>query len=305
VPPVTIAFAGDVHGERMVGEQLRAGQNPLEAIAPVLEAADLAILNLETAVGTSGSPEPGKTFTFRAPPELLPALRAASVDVVSLANNHALDYGQAALAETIVRSREAGLAPVGAGADEAAARAPALLRVNRRDVAVVGLSRVLPAGWAAGPGRAGIASAHDVAAAQAQVRAAEAQADIVVVLIHWGVELAECPDGTQLDLARRLTAAGADVVAGHHPHILQGVQRLGPALVHHSLGNFVWYHNRAPSRFTGVWTVELDGRGALSDRFTPAEIDGRGRPVPAGGALGAQILADVAARSPGGGRCRF
>jgi poly-gamma-glutamate capsule biosynthesis protein CapA/YwtB (metallophosphatase superfamily) len=271
----------------------------------VLGAADLAVVNLETAVGVTGRPQPGKTYTFRAPPELLPALRRAGVDVVTLANNHALDYGYEALFETLDRAHAAGLAPVGAGGDATAAYAPALLRVGRRTVAVVGLSRVLPAGWAAGPGRAGIASAYDVAAAEQAVRSAAQHADLVIVAIHWGIELAECPDGHQLDLARRLTAAGADVVAGHHPHILQGIQRHGRALVHYSLGNFVWYHSRAPSRYTGVWTVELDGRGAVADRFTPAEIDGLGRPVPVRGALEAQIHADVVRRSPGGGQCRF
>jgi poly-gamma-glutamate synthesis protein (capsule biosynthesis protein) len=304
-PPVTIAFGGDVHGEGSVRSHLLAGGNPLSEVAPLLRAADLAVVNLETAVGTSGRPEPGKTYTFQAPPVLLDALRAAGVDAVSLANNHALDYGTAALDETLRLSRRAGLAPVGAGGDAAAAYAPARFRANRREVAIVGLSRVLPPGWAAGPGRAGLASAYDIAAAEQAVRAAAAEADVVVVMIHWGVELAECPEGHQLDLARRLTAAGADVVAGHHPHVLQGIQRIGSSVVHHSLGNFVWYHNREPSRFTGVWTVEVDGRGAIGDRFAPAAIDAVGRPVPVGGDLAARIRGDVAARSPGGGRCRF
>jgi poly-gamma-glutamate synthesis protein (capsule biosynthesis protein) len=87
--------------------------------------------------------------------------------------------------------------------------------------------------------------------------------------------------------------------------VLQGIQRIGSSVVHHSLGNFVWYHNREPSRFTGVWTVEVDGRGAIGDGFAPAAIDAVGRPVPVGGDLAARIRGDVAARSPGGGRCRF
>jgi poly-gamma-glutamate synthesis protein (capsule biosynthesis protein) len=95
-------------------------------------------------------------------------------------------------------------------------------------------------------------------------------------MIHWGIELDECPDSHQLDLARRLTAAGASVVAGHHPHILQGIQRQGDALVHDSLGNFVWYHSNAPSRFTGVWTVELDG----PDSRRPGAPLTRRKPMP-------------------------
>lgn len=304
VAPVDVAFAGDVHGEGRVGDHLDAGGNPLEQIAPVLSAADLAVVNLETAVGTGGAPQPDKAFTFQAPPAMLPALVDGGVDVVSVANNHALDYGAAGLSETLRRAADAGLHAVGAGPDEAAAYQPAVFDLGRRRVAVVGLSRVLPAGWAAGAGRAGLASGYDVAAAEEAVRVADEHATHVVVAVHWGEELAECPVGHQRDLARRLTAAGADVVAGHHPHVLQGTQRADDALIGYSLGNFVWYHSRQPSRYTGVWTVELGG-ARPQGRFTAAEIDGLGRPVPATGMLAQRIHADVDARSPGGDRCAF
>lgn len=300
--PVSVAFAGDVHGEGRVAEHLRAGLNPLEEIAPVLSAADAALVNLETAVGAGGTPQPGKEFTFQAPPALLSALGNGGVDVVSLANNHALDYGTQGLSETLQHAGDAGLRAVGAGPDASAAYESAVLELGRRRVAVVGLSRVLPPGWAAEIGRAGLASAYQVAAAEQAVQAAAERATHVVATVHWGEELAACPVDHQRDLARRLTAAGADVVAGHHPHILQGVERIDDALVHYSLGNFVWYHSREPSRYTGVWTVELGGRRPES-RFTAAEIDERGRPVPASGALAHRINADLDARSPGGGRC--
>lgn len=302
--PVSVAFAGDVHGEGRVAEHLRAGLNPLDEIAPVLSAADAAVVNLETAVGAGGTPQPDKQFTFQAPPSLLSALDEGGVDVVSLANNHALDHGIQGLSETLRHADDAGLHAVGAGPDASAAYEPAVLDLGRRRVAVVGLSRVLPPGWAAGSGRAGLASAYEVAAAEQAVRTAAGQATHVVATVHWGEELAECPVGHQRDLARRLTAAGADVVAGHHPHILQGVERFDDALVHYSLGNFVWYHSRESSRYTGVWTVELGG-ARPEGRFTAAEIDGLGRPVPASGTTARRINADVDARSPGGGRCAF
>lgn len=304
--PLAAAFGGDVHGEGRVAQHLRAGGNPLAAAAPLLASADLAVVNLETAVGTRGRPQPGKTFTFRAPPALLPALAGAGVDVVSLANNHALDYGVDALLETIDRARAAGLEVTGAGRDSAEAYAPALVEVGRRTVAVVGLSRVLPAGWAAGPSRPGVASAHDVGAAVRAVEEADPRADLVVVAIHWGVEGATCPAAHQLDLASRLVAAGADVIAGHHPHVLQGIERQDSALVAYSLGNFVWYHSRSPSNRTGVWTVTLDGRGATADAFAPALVTApHGGPVPVDGALARAIRDEVRQRSPGGGACRF
>jgi poly-gamma-glutamate capsule biosynthesis protein CapA/YwtB (metallophosphatase superfamily)/putative cell wall-binding protein len=318
VPRITVAAAGDVHGEAVVRQHLLAGGNPLHAVAPVLSAADVAIVNLETAVGTTGRPEP-KTYTFQAPPQLVDALAAGGVDVVNLANNHALDYGVGAMFETINHARRAGLHVVGAGADAAEAYAPAVLEVRGRRVAVIGLTRVLHTqAWAAGPSRPGLASAYDEAAAVAAVRRAREVADHVVVAVHWGVELAECPDAHQLRLARLLVDAGAEVIAGHHPHVLQGIQTTTAAsgtpghdpplarnaVVAYSLGNFVWYHRREPSRYTGVLTATLQGGGA-SHTFAPAEIDGLGSPIPVGGALGQRILADVARRSPGGGRCGF
>lgn len=303
--PVTAAFAGDVHGEGRVASHLAAGGNPLAAVAPLLSGADLSVVNLETAVGHRGRAAPGKTYTFQAPPALVDAMAAAGVDVVNLANNHALDYGVEALLETIDRARAAGLAVVGAGRDGTEAYAPAIVRQGRRAVAVIGLSRVLPPGWAAGPGRPGIASAYDTGAAVRAVEAAAARADLVVVAVHWGAEGSFCPVDHQRDLAARLVAAGADVVAGHHPHVLQGIERRGEALVAHSLGNFVWYHSRSPSDRTGVWTVTLDGRGAVGDRFAPAVIGSTGGPVPVDGPLARAIRAQVRQRSPGGGICSF
>jgi poly-gamma-glutamate capsule biosynthesis protein CapA/YwtB (metallophosphatase superfamily)/putative cell wall-binding protein len=303
VDRVTVAFAGDVHGEGVVGQRLRAGENPLAPMAPVLSDADVAVVNLETAVGTVGRPA-SKEYVFRAPPELVTALAGAGVDVVSLANNHALDYGVDGLFETMRLAQQAGLAVVGAGRDAAEAYAPALLEAGGRRVAVIGLSRVLPPGWAAGPGRPGLASAYDEAAAVDAVRRAAEQADHVVVTIHWGVELADCPDAHQRRLGRVLTDAGAEVVAGHHPHVLQGIQRQPGGVVAYSLGNFVWYHRREPSRYTGVLTADLPAHGS-GYRFSPAEIDAAGSPQPAHGALAAAIEDRVVERSPGGGRCAF
>ena len=144
------------------------------------------------------------------------------MDLVSLANNHALDFGVDALLDTFTYLEQAGVRWVGAGRNAAEAYAPAVLDTPAGPVAFVGLTRILHTlAWAAGPDRPGLASAYDEAAAVAAVQAAAELADLVVVLIHWGVERADCPDAHQRNLARLLTEAGADVVAGHHPHVLQ------------------------------------------------------------------------------------
>ena len=307
VPGATLAFAGDVHGERQIAQAVAAGTNPLRFVAQVLQAADLAVVNLETPLSVRGAPVP-KTYTFRGPPAMAAMLAEAGVDVVSLANNHGLDYGPVAMLDTLDHTAAAGVDLVGAGADPARAYRAAVHDTPAGRVAVVGLTRVLHTrAWEVAEGRPGLASGYDEPAAVAAVQAAGAAADHVVVAIHWGQELAGCPDANQRHLARLLVDAGADVIVGHHPHILQGVQVLDGAVVAYSLGNFVWYHDRAPSRWTGVLQVDLPLLDAPAWRLAPAQIHPDGAPRlldPAGD--GRHILDTVAARSPGGAAgCAF
>lgn len=313
VPSATLAFAGDVHGESKIAAAVAAGSNPLGPVQDLLSAADIAVVNLETPLSTRGSPA-NKTYVFRGPPEMAADIAEAGVDVVTLANNHALDYGVTAMLDTLDHTAAAGLRSVGAGAVAATAYAPQVVDTPAGPVAIIGLTRVLHTlGWAKGEQppaaaqqwqatatRPGLASAYDEAAAVAAVRAAAEVADHVVVAIHWGTERADCPDVNQRHLARLLTDAGADVIVGHHPHVLQGVQTLDEALVAYSLGNFVWYHNRAPSRYTGVLQVELPLLDDPAWSFVPAEIASDGSPYPASGTQADAISARIFDRSPGG-----
>ncbi len=278
--PITVALGGDIHAEAPIDGVLAAGENPLAGVAHLLSAADIAIVNVETAIGTTGTPA-DKTYVFRADPALAPALADAGVDVATLANNHALDFGPDALVRTRDLLAEAGVATVGAGPDAATAYAPHVITVEGHTVAVVGLSRVLPTlAWAATGSRPGLASAYDIDRAVAAVSAAAQVADHVVVTIHWGRERWICPDGAQQTLARALADAGADVIAGHHPHVLQGIETIGDTLVAHSLGNLVFYARTPATRQSGVLTVTLGEGGVDAHRWDPARIDDRGRPQP-------------------------
>jgi poly-gamma-glutamate synthesis protein (capsule biosynthesis protein) len=122
-----------------------------------------------------------------------------------------------------------------------------------------------------------VASAYDERASLQAVRSAAAHADVVVVLVHWGVELATCPGSDIVAFARRLHDAGATVVAGHHPHVLQGVSADGRGVTAFSLGNFVWYHDEPPTDATGILDVEVAGAD-LRAEFQPARVGGDGRP---------------------------
>ena len=301
--PISVALVGDIHAEPPIAGSLARGENPLAGADRPLRVADYALANVETAVARGGVPAE-KAYTFRASPRLWGALRRSGVDVVSLANNHALDYGHGALAETIAGARRSGLHVIGAGRNAREAYRAVVLGGPKNRVAFLGLTRVLPTlAWAAGPERPGLASAYHEDAALAAVRRAARRAERVVVAVHWGQELDGCPDGVQRRLARRLVAAGADVIAGHHPHVLQGVERSRNALVGYSLGNFVFYAREERTRATGVLTARLDEQGVVGQGFDPVRIDSAGRPQLLRGAARVLRLRDLRRLEPGEGRC--
>lgn len=292
--PVTIAFAGDVTFEAELSDRLAA--DPLTVLAPiagVLSAADLSVVNLETAITERGSPAP-KQFTFRAPATALDALAAAGIDVASAANNHGLDYGAAGLADTLAAEQERGFPLIGIGADEDEAYAPYRAEIDGQRIAVLAATEVLDDDlietWTATDNQPGLASAKRVDRLVAAVEAARAGADTVVVFLHWGIDLETCPSDTQQTLARQLVDAGADIVVGGHAHRLQGGGRLGDALVHYGLGNFAFYAGSPDGARTGVLTVTVTGRRVDAYEWVPAEIRDR-VPYPLDGAAAAASLA--------------
>jgi poly-gamma-glutamate capsule biosynthesis protein CapA/YwtB (metallophosphatase superfamily) len=285
--PVVLAFGGDVHFESTIGAELRSSPSlVLASIAPVLRSADIAVVNLETAVTTGGAPA-AKTFVFRTPPSAFAALAAGGVDVASMANNHGMDYGEPGLRQSLAAAKQYRFPVIGIGLNDEQAYRPYRATVNGQRIAVIGATQVLDdeliSAWTAGPGKPGLASAKDVPRLLRAVRHARATFDTVVVFLHWGVELQQCPSADQRTLAKQLVTAGADVVVGGHAHRLQGAGRMGDALVGYGLGNFVWYGTSELSTRTGVLLVTVDGRRILHYRWEPARIVS-GTPRPLSGA---------------------
>ncbi|PZF79831.1 poly-gamma-glutamate biosynthesis protein [Jiangella anatolica] len=302
--PITLAFAGDVHFEGELRPRLDDPATALAPIAPQLSAADLTIVNLESSVGTSGDPEPGKEFTFQAPPTALTALQAAGVDVATMANNHGMDFGPEGLADTLAaRTTVPGLDVVGVGANIDEAFAPAIREIDGTTVAVIGASVPDdpvgdPTGhWAATATTAGVATALDPAALLAAVAAAKSQADVVVVYLHWGNQGEGCPSESQRSLASAL-AADADIVVGAHTHQLQGsgLAPVGEAYVAYGLGNFVWYTQRSEiTTVTGVLTLTVENGAVTADDWAPARIGDDGLPAFATGGRADEMIAGQAA----------
>lgn len=298
--PVTIAFAGDVNFQNQLDAVRSSPSSVLAAIAPTLSAADLTMVNLEAALGTGGAPQP-KEFTFQVPAQALDALSAAGVDVVTMANNHGMDFGPAGFQDTLRIKQGSKIPILGIGADDAAATAPWITEVDGQRIGFLAGNDVfndnLRTAWTAGPGHPGIASieeAHQDRFLDA-VRALRPKVDTLVVFLHFGIERQTCPNQRQKDLVGLLTGAGADIVVGAHPHRLQGVGFHGEQFVAYSLGNFAFKANSADGAATGVLTVTATGRRIDGSTWTPAVIR-NSIPFPSSGAAATAADATMAQR---------
>jgi hypothetical protein len=249
---------------------------PWLSVAPVLRAADISIANLECSVSTRGYPVPGKQYTFRGKPSSLLAMaRYAGIDVVTLANNHTLDYGRLAFADTLSYAHEFGMKTIGGGRNLDVARRPALFRLGGIRVALLGYSDVRPLGFDAGPTWSGTAPAFPSYISSDVRRAKNRGADVVVVYFHWGAERTFSPNSRQRSLAAVAFDSGATVVLGAHPHVLQPIEqpRRRP-LVAWSLGNFVFGANSSGTERTGILRMRLGRAGILGYGLRRARIGG-------------------------------
>jgi hypothetical protein len=266
---------------------------------------DLTMVNLECPVTDIVDPEP-KAFTFRCDPQALPAARRAGVDVMSQANNHAYDQGPAGLVDSVDTIRGAGLTSVGAGADEAAALRAARFEINGWTVAVVGIDQVLdPLDQVAGPTKPGTAAGHDFRLALRAVRDAAASSDLVLVMIHWGVELEARPRAHQFRQAHRMVDAGADVVFGAHPHVLQPMETYRGRPIFYSLGNLVWPRISKEASVTAVAEVIVAPDGTIRARMLPVEIVSNGHPEVWAGRSTTALATPMTSRSASGRRNRL
>jgi len=275
--PITFAFGGDVNFEGTARTLL--ADDPTALFAGVTDAlrADVTMVNLETAITERGTAEP-KEFNFRAPASALTALRAAGVDVVTLANNHGLDFGQEGLVDTLDAAEDPaiGLPLVGAGHDTAEAYSAFRVTLRGQRISILGASRVtdgdLIDDWTVADDRPGIAVAEDPTRLLEAVRAERALADTLIVYLHWGRERVTCPIDDQPEMADALIAAGADVVVGSHAHVsLAGGLRDG-AYVHYGLGNFLFGSAVGPSAESGVLRLTLTGRRLDAAEWVPVHL---------------------------------
>ena len=245
--PISLLFGGDVYlGSYVLEAYDEAGGisgNLDEAYRDLTSSADLFVVNEEFPFSLRGTPEGDKEFTFRVDPQRVNILKEMGVDGVTLANNHILDYGVEALSDTINTLDAAGIGHTGAGEDRERASEAFISEINGKTVAVLGTTRVMPfAHWAAGSSSAGVFAAYDAYKERllSEISELSESCDLTVVMIHWGTERKETPDDYMRSLASEMAEAGADLIVGSHPHVLQGTEFIGEVPVIYSLGNFLF-----------------------------------------------------------------
>lgn len=313
--PVVLVAGGDIMPVQATAAVIaRSGADyPFAEIGHLLRAGDLAVANMEAPLTTRGAPTTGKSpddlasgrdYLFRGAPEVAAALARAGVRVVSLANNHAMDYGPVGLLDTLAYLERAGIMAVGAGRTLAEARAARVVTVRGTRLAFLSYSDVLPRLSVATRRTPGIAPARGYWTGRpaedeiaADVRAARPRADHVVVLMHWGIAGRTVPTCRQAALADRILAAGATVILGHHPHVLQPVVVRNRRLVAYSLGNLISSPRDSLASETAVLQITLGREGVIGWGETPLRVNaGRARvaPPPAAAAIHSRLRSEPA-----------
>ena len=259
---VTLLFAGDLFLTDILQEKY--DRNGLSAAATsdllsITRGADIFMLNQEFPFGTTGEAMEDKQYTFRVDPKYVSILPELGADIVTLANNHMLDFGRGPLAETLTALDGAGILHVGAGQNLEEAKALKTMEAGGRVIGFLGATRVIPEhSWTASRSNSGLFTTYDPTKLLGEIQAAKQQCDYVVVYVHWGIERNTEPEEYQKSLARQYIDAGADAVIGAHPHVLQGMEYYQGKPIFYSLGNFI-FANRTYETMMAELTITDDG----------------------------------------------
>lgn len=287
-PTVTLMFGGNVNLSDALGAS--AGNDYHWAFANMDEyrQADVAMVNLENPLTRSKLGSGKKQLNFKADPESVKVLTAGGVDIVNLANSHAMDYAEPGLVETMNTLDNSGIQHQGAGRDIKEARRPDIIEVKGQRIAYLGYYDADL--HAADQGKAGTNPRRNNRVAE-DIRALRGQVDWIIVNYHWGVELADYPGDWQIDLARFTIDQGADLVVGHHPQVLQGAEIYKGRPIVYSLGNFIFGGNARRDYDTAVLKVSLKDRN-MKVEFLPVEVK-KFQPKVVNGAAASRILKHV------------
>ncbi|MBI5243838.1 MAG: CapA family protein [Elusimicrobia bacterium] len=279
-PEAVLAAVGDIRLDGPVGRAMLAhgAKAPTAGVLRWLRG-DIVFGNLETAVSERGK-KAAKEFTFRAQPKNLKILSEAGFTIVSLANNHSMDFGSQALLDALKALDREKIAHIGAGRNLEEARKPVFLEAGGLKIGFLALTSTFPEEHWAGRKRPGVASS-ETDRVSAWVREAKASCDVLVVSFHGGEQKAETPNEVQRAFGRAAIEGGADIVVGHHPHVLQAVELRGGRPILHSIGNFLFVSPTPCTRLAVIARIRLGRGGVRSIDFVPLDTwtDGRLKPA--------------------------
>jgi len=298
-PEWTIAANGDIMLGRGVATAMKENGvfYPFDQMAPSLQKADLTFGNLETPLSQKGAPIPGKGIWFRGDPAASGALKEAGYDLVSIANNHILDYDSPALLDTLDYLRQEGIEPVGGGKDLAEAVQPVIKEIKGQKIAFIAATEMADIFWSydyprtfeAKTDRPGVRKL-DADRLVDTVASLRDEVDLIAVSLHWGAEYSDYPEAYQIETAHRLADAGANLIIGHHPHCLQGVEMYNGSLIAYSLGNFVYdKQRRSKCQETVMVKMFFQGNELQKAELYPVMIADE-QPRPAAGEDAVRIL---------------
>lgn len=279
---VTFTFAGDVLLDEnyAVMSTYRANDSVLEncidpQLLDIMRNSDVFMINNEFPYTDRGTPLPNKAFTFRATPENVQILRDMGVDIVSLANNHASDYGEVSLLDTLDTLDSAGIPYVGAGRDLEEASKVVFYQKGDMKIGIVSATEVerlaTPDTKGATTNSPGTFRCFQNDALEDVIKKAKEECDFLIVYVHWGTESTDELDWSQPGQAADFTAAGADVIIGAHPHVLQEIAYVNGVPVFYSLGNF-WFNSK--NQDSCLVTLEVGEEGLVSMKFIPCRTSG-------------------------------
>ncbi len=266
---------------------------------PVLGNADIVAGNLESTISTRGKAVENKKFTLRAGPVAARALKSAGIRVVTLANNHSLDFGPLALWDTIASLEDNGILYSGAGMSLDDARTPAIIKIKGRTLAFLAYSLTFPLEFFASAGRPGTAPGY-AEFVKADIEKVRPRADLVIVSFHWGAELLTAAKDYQIELGRHAIDWGADLVLGHHPHVLQELEVYKGRLIAYSLGNFVFGSESERTNTSMILLTTFQGKTLVRVEAVPLDVNNyrvKYRPHVLDGKAAALVLDSVNAAS--------
>ena len=280
---VTIGFAGDIlfDDNYAVGNAFKNAGNTAEGVIgqsllDKMRSADIMMVNNEFPYSYGGTPTEGKTYTFRARPETASILNEMGVDIVGLANNHAYDYGEQAFLDTMDTLNDVGVSYVGAGRNiEEASHPVYYITSNGMRIAIICATQIErldnPDTKGATETTPGVFRCLDDSLLLDKVREAHEKNAYVIVFIHWGTESTSEIDYLQADQAKEITMAGANLIIGAHPHVLQKIDYVNGVPVIYSLGNYIF---NSKTQDTGMILTTLHKDGVVNIQFVPAVQSG-------------------------------